>query len=50
MADEILITIFSVSTAVFSIALAIIAMWQSNSARQETQVNSNHVTSVLKGY
>ncbi|MCE7699555.1 MAG: hypothetical protein K8E24_012360 [Methanobacterium paludis] len=48
MADEILITIFSVSTAVFSIALAIIAMWQANSARKETQANSNHVSLVLK--
>jgi hypothetical protein len=44
---EDIITIFSVSTAVFSIALAIFAIWQSNSARRETQDNSSHIGVVL---
>jgi hypothetical protein len=46
LADDI-ITIFSVATSVFSIALAIFAIWDANSARRETQKNSEHVGIVL---
>lgn len=40
--------LFSIVASVFSVALAIFAIWQSNEARRETQANSVHVGEVLK--
>jgi prophage DNA circulation protein len=40
--------LFSIVASVFSVALAIFAIWQANEARRETQANSVHVGEVLK--